>query len=263
MPEVQFLQVGDDKIALRHRDGNQNPGLVWLGGYGSDMLGTKASYLDNFCAERGSACLRHDYSGHGESSGNFMEGTISRWLTQSLAVYQAKAQTTPSAKQILVGSSMGGWIALRMAQELQKRHDLAPLAAIILLAPAPDFTATMIEPSLSEEKKQLLQNQGFLELKSEYGTAVYTHALIEDGRNNLVQKELIETGCPVHIIHGCCDETVSYQHSLDLLTYLPRENVTLTLVKDGDHRLSRPQDLALLGRIIEPFFSKNILSFKR
>jgi len=253
MSEVEFLTVGDDRIAVRYRAGVQQPGLVWLGGYGSDMLGTKASFLDDFAGARGCACLRHDYSGHGESGGAFIDGTISRWLAQSLTVYEAKAQ----GRQILIGSSMGGWIALRMAQELRKNKGLAPLAAIILLAPAPDFTATMIEPFLSDDEKQILQTKGFLELETEYGTAVYSHALIEDGRRNLVQKELIETGCPVHIIHGCRDQTVAYQHSLDLLQFLPLENVTLTLVQDGDHRLSRPQDLDLLGRIIDPLLQNS------
>jgi len=248
MTQVEFLAVGSDKIALRARAGERTPGLVWLGGYGSDMMGIKASHLDDFARKHDCACLRHDYSGHGESGGAFIDGTLSRWLEQSLAVYEAKAR----GKQILIGSSMGGWIALRMAQELQKRADLAPLAAIILLAPAQDFTATMIESALSEEQSALLQRQGFLEIETEYGHATYSRALIEDGRKNLVQNGLIETGCPVHIIHGCRDATVPYRYSLDLLSYLPLENVTLTLVQDGDHRLSRPQDLDLLDRIIEP-----------
>jgi len=251
MVKVEFLAVEKERIALRYRPGKTVPGLVWLGGYGSDMMGTKACYLDDLAEERGHACLRHDYSGHGESSGLFIEGTISRWLAQSLAVYEAKAQ----GRQILIGSSMGGWIALRFAQELRKRRNAAPLAAIILLAPAPDFTATMIEPDLNTAQKQALKEQGFFETQTEFGREIYSRVLIEDGRKNLVHGGLIETGCPVHIIHGVVDKTVSYKHSLDLLAHLPLENVTLTLVQDGDHRLSRPQDLALLGRILEPLLS--------
>jgi len=253
MTETQFLKVGDDRIALRYRSGSRSPGVVWLSGYGSDMTGTKACYLDDFTASHGHSFLRHDYSGHGESDGLFVEGTISRWLAQSLAVYQAKARD----RQILIGSSMGGWIALRMAQELRKIPHAVPLAAIILLAPAPDFTATMIEPNLTERQRQALASQGFFETETEFGCQTYSQALIEDGRANLVQTGLIETGCPVHIIHGVCDETVAYQHSLNLLTHLPLENVTLTLVQDGDHRLSRPQDLILLGRILEPLLSSS------
>jgi len=249
MCESEFLRVGEERIALRHRVGKTPPGLVWLGGYGSDMMGTKACYLDSFAAAHGLGCLRHDYSGHGESDGLFVEGTLSRWLAQSLAVYEAK--TRKSEPQILVGSSMGGWVALRMAQELRKRPHMAPLAAIILLAPAPDFTATMIEPNLTDTQRQELEIRGFFEVETEYGSQIYSRVLIEDGRQNLVQKGLIETGCPLHIIHGCRDETVPYQYSLDLLAHLPLENVTLTLVHDGDHRLSRPQDLALLGRILD------------
>jgi len=255
MSEIEFLSISDDKIAVRHRVGRNIPGLVWLGGYGSNMMGTKACYIDDLAAKRGHACLRHDYSGHGESGGVFMEGTISRWLAQSLAVYEAKAR----GKQILIGSSMGGWIALRMAQEISKRSgaspNVAPLAAIILLAPAPDFTATMIEPSLTEAQRQQLEEQGFFETQTEFGRQTYSRALIEDGQHNLVQNGLIETHCPVHIIHGMLDETVSYHHSLNLLAHLPLENVTLTLVQDGDHRLSREQDLALMGRILEPLLT--------
>jgi len=253
MSEVEFLSVAGDQIALRYRRGVRSPGLVWLGGYRSDMLGTKACYLDDFAARYELGCLRYDYSGHGESGGDFMQGTISRWLGQSLAVYEAK--TPKSQPQILIGSSMGGWMALRMVQELKRRPDLAPVAAIILLAPAPDFTATMIEPNLTTTQRQELEDQGFVELPTEYGSQIYTRALIEDGRNNLVQQGLIEAGCPVHIIHGGQDETVSYQHSLNLLAHLPLENVTLTLVQDGDHRLSREQDLALLGRILVQFLT--------
>jgi len=251
MEQAEFLNIDGETIALRYRAGGKSPGLIWLGGYGSDMMGTKACYLDDSAAKWGIACLRHDYSGHGESSGLFGEGTISRWLAQSLHVYETKAQ----GSQILIGSSMGGWIALRMAQELKKRAAAAPLAAIILLAPAPDFTATLIEPHLTETQKQQLASEGYFATETEYGVATYSRALIEDGRNNLVQTGLIETGCPVHIIHGGRDDVVPYQHSLNLLQYLPLENVTLTLVQDGDHRLSRSSDLALLGRIIEPYLA--------
>jgi len=250
MPPLQFLNVGGDKIALRYREGKKQPGLFWLGGYRSDMMGIKACFLDRLAQERGHAMLRHDYSGHGASGGDFNEGTISCWLMQSLAVYDKFAQKS----SILIGSSMGGWLALRMAQELLKRAE--PPSALVLLAPAPDFTAHLIEPHITPAQQQQLGNQGFFTTQTEYGTESYSKALIEDGRHNLVLKGMIETGCPVHIIHGIQDQTVPHSHALELMAHLPLENVTLTLVHDGDHRLSREQDLALLGRIIHPLLEE-------
>lgn len=241
----QFLAVDGVKIAVRYREGKNIPGLVWLGGYRSDMLGTKAVAIDALAARLGIAALRHDYSGHGASQGDFFQGTISLWLQQSLAVFDHFAK----GQQILVGSSMGGWIALRMAEELKKRH--VRLAGMVLIAPAPDFTSTLVEAELTEPQKQELAARGFFDIQSDYGATPYTKALIEDGRNNLVMKGLVDPGCPVHILQGMQDDAVPYEHTLKLMEHLPLGDVTLTLVKDGDHRLSRPQDIDLLKRIIQ------------
>lgn len=244
--EPDFIDVDGAKIAVRNRAGQVAPGIVWLGGYRSDMLGTKAVVLDEWAEKTGHSALRLDYSGHGESGGDFNQGTISRWLNESLTVLDKYAE----GPQILVGSSMGGWIALRMAQELKKAGK-SP-AGIVLIAPAPDFTAELVEPSLTEAQKNDLMEQGYFEEPSEYSPNpyIYTRALIEDGRNNLVLKGIIETGCPVHILQGMQDEAVPYQHALKLVEHLPVDDVTLTLVRDGDHRLSRPQDLELLIRTV-------------
>jgi pimeloyl-ACP methyl ester carboxylesterase len=244
--EPDFIDVDGAKIAVRNRAGQVAPGIVWLGGYRSDMLGTKAVVLDEWAEKTGHSALRLDYSGHGESGGDFNQGTISRWLNESLTVLDKYAE----GPQILVGSSMGGWIALRMAQEL-KKADKSP-AGIVLIAPAPDFTAELVEPSLTDKQKKDLMEQGYFEEPSEYSPNpyIYTRALIEDGRNNLVLKGIIETGCPVHILQGMQDEAVPYQHALKLVEHLPVDDVTLTLVRDGDHRLSRPQDLELLIRTV-------------
>jgi pimeloyl-ACP methyl ester carboxylesterase len=244
--EPDFIDVDGAKIAVRNRTGHVAPGVVWLGGYRSDMLGTKAVVLDEWAEKTGRSALRLDYSGHGESGGDFNQGTISRWLTESIGVLAKYAQ----GPQILVGSSMGGWIALRMAQEL-KKIGKSP-AGIVLIAPAPDFTAELVEPSLTDAQKKDLIEQGYFEEPSEYSPTpyIYTRALIEDGRNNLVLKGIIETGCPVHILQGMQDEAVPYQHALKLVEHLPVDDVTLTLVRDGDHRLSRPQDLELLIRTV-------------
>jgi pimeloyl-ACP methyl ester carboxylesterase len=250
--EKRFITVGEGtaarEIAVRARSGSA-PGLVWLGGYRSDMLGTKAERLDQWAAANGHACCRHDYSGHGESGGEFRDGTISRWLEESLAVFDKFAD----GPQILVGSSMGAWIALRMAQELKARGGTARLHAILLLAPAPDFTHELMLPELSGEHRRQLEEQGYMEEPSEYSDEpnIFTRALFDDGEKNRVMTGTIETGCPVHIIQGMADPDVPYAHAMKLVEFLPADDVTMTLVKDGDHRLSREQDIELILRSVE------------
>jgi pimeloyl-ACP methyl ester carboxylesterase len=237
------------EIAVRHRNGKA-PGLVWLGGYRSDMCGTKAEAMDKWAAEKGHACCRHDYSGHGESSGDFMQGTISRWLEESMAVFDRYCET---GNHVLVGSSMGGWVALRMVQELARRGQSERLKALLLLAPAPDFTHELMKPQLSDDQRHQLESRGYMEEPSKYSADpnIFTKALFDDGEDNRVMKGLIETGCPVHILQGMQDPDVPYEHAMKLVTFLPNEHVTMTLVKDGDHRLSRDEDIALLLRTIE------------
>ncbi|QPC89504.1 carboxylesterase [Mesorhizobium sp. INR15] len=241
-----FLDVGGTEIAVRHAAGSA-PGIVWLGGYKSDMLGTKAETLSAWAATEGRAFLRHDYSGHGESGGAFADGTISTWLAQSLAAFRRFSK----GKQILVGSSMGAWIALRMVQELRKAGDDS-IAGLVLLAPAPDFTAELVEPALTEAQKRDLSEKGFFEEPSDYSAEpyIYTRALIEDGRNNLTMTGPINTHCPVHILQGLADADVPASHALKLVSLLPADDVTLSLIPDGDHRLSRPQDLDMLLRTV-------------
>ncbi|MFK4825049.1 alpha/beta hydrolase [Paenochrobactrum sp. BZR 588] len=249
---LEFIDVDGAPIALRYRAGSKAQGITWLGGYRSDMLGTKAESLNQWAAANDHEFLRFDYSGHGESGGDFNEGTISCWLNESLTVHHQYNKKP----QILVGSSMGAWITLRMTQELIKQGQ-GP-AGIILIAPAPDFTARLIEPNLSEEHKKSLVENGYFEEPSEYSPNpfIYTRNLIEDGRDNQVLTDIIETGCPVHILQGMKDEDVPYSHALLLTEHLPVDNVTLTLVRDGDHRLSRPQDLELLTRSLDMMISQ-------
>ncbi|MCA0003409.1 MULTISPECIES: alpha/beta hydrolase [unclassified Mesorhizobium] len=241
-----FLDVDGSSIAVRHIAG-ATPGVVWLGGYKSDMLGTKAETLSDWAAKDGRAFLRHDYSGHGESGGAFADGTISKWLSQSLAVFRHFT----SGSQILVGSSMGAWIALRMVQELRKAGD-ASVVGLVLLAPAPDFTAELVEPVLTKAQKRDLAKKGFFEEPSDYSTEpyIYTRALIEDGRDNLVMTGPLDTHCPVHVLQGLADRDVPSSHALKLVSLLPADDVTLSLIPDGDHRLSRPQDLDMLVRAV-------------
>ncbi|MFD1744640.1 alpha/beta hydrolase [Rhizobium helianthi] len=243
---IRHLTVGQGldarEIALIYRPGTSadKPLLVWLGGYRSDMEGTKALEMEKLGIELGLSTLRFDYSGHGQSGGAFREGTISRWLEESLAVVEAH----PHSNVILVGSSMGGWIALRAVQELRKRGT-SKVTGLVLIAPAPDFTHELIEPALSDAERRQLEEKGYFEEPSEYSPEpnIFTRALLEDGRENRVLTGMIETGCPVHILQGMKDPDVPFAHALKLVEFLPADDVVLTLIRDGDHRLSRPQDI--------------------
>lgn len=225
------------------------PTLVWLGGYRSDMDGTKAIELDRFAAENGIGCVRFDYSGHGKSSGDYRDGTISLWVEEAMAVID----TYIKGRMILVGSSLGGWVTLRVVEEMKKRGDAARLAGLVLIAPAPDFTHELIEPALTEAERTSLAERGYFEEPSEYSADpnVFTRALIEDGRQNRVLDGIIETGCPVHILQGMQDPDVPYGHALKLLNHLPADDVVMTLIRDGDHRLSRPQDIERMLAAVE------------
>ena len=234
-------------IERKGRRGNKLPGVVWLGGYRSDMQGTKAQAIDAWCERKGVAFLRHDYSGHGASGGDFRDGTISRGLEESVAVFSKYAR----GPQVVVGSSMGGWIALRMAQELEKRGKR--LHAVLLIAPAPDFTERLMWPRLSEKQQTAILRDGVLEEPSQYSPDpdIYTRALFEDGRRNLVLAGEVVTHCPVHILQGRLDPDVPWTHAMALANQLIHESVSMTLVPDGDHRLSRPQDIELMLNALE------------
>jgi pimeloyl-ACP methyl ester carboxylesterase len=239
----ETIEVDGTPIAVRRRDGRA-PGIMWLGGYRSDMSGTKAETLSAFAQEKGLAFVRHDYSGHGVSGGDFRDGTISRWLAESLAVFDRFAP----AREILVGSSMGAWIALRMTEELRRRDEGSRIAGLVLIAPAPDFTVELVEPRLKGKQKRALERQGYFEEPSAYSLEpyIYTKALIEDGRANRVLTGPIDTHCPVHIIQGLADPDVPPGHALKLASLLPADDLTVSLIPGGDHRLSRPQDLDMV-----------------
>ncbi|MGJ5175088.1 alpha/beta hydrolase [Bradyrhizobium oligotrophicum] len=239
-----FLAIGAGEasrpIAVRARPGRA-PGLFWLGGFNSDMKGTKAVALDAWAAERGRACVRFDYSGHGESGGCFVDGTIGRWLEESVAVYRQFCR----GPQVVIGSSMGGWMALLLARELLKQPAEAPLAGMVLIAPAPDFTEELMWKGFSPEIRQEIETRGVCMRPSEYGEPYpITRALIEDGRNHLLLGGAVNVGCPVRILQGAKDPDVPWQHAFALAHRLPADDVVLTMIQDGDHRLSRPQDIA-------------------
>jgi pimeloyl-ACP methyl ester carboxylesterase len=251
-PELQFLDFGAGlaarRIAYRRRPG-AGPGIVWLPGFKSDMASTKALTLDNYCEAKGRALLRFDYSGHGFSGGRFEEGTISRWLEESLAVFRAHA----IGPQILIGSSMGGYLALLLARELAAEKEAARLAGMILIAPAVDFTEALMWRRASSEVRDTIMRTGQWLRPTPYAPEPYpiTRDLIEDGRRHLLLGGRIRTHAPTRILQGMLDEDVPYEHVQTLVEHIAGDPVTLTLVRDGDHRLSRPQDLAMLTNAIE------------
>jgi pimeloyl-ACP methyl ester carboxylesterase len=240
-----FIEIGKDaaarRIAVRAREGSA-PGLFWLSGFNSDMQGTKALALDAWAAEQGRACVRFDYSGHGESGGAFIDGTIGRWLEESVAVFEQFCV----GPQVVIGSSMGGWMALLLAREMEKRAaSRASIAGLVLIAPAPDFTEVLMWNGFSPEIKNEIATKGVWLRPSQYGEPYpITRALIEEGRNHLLLGSAIEVGCPVRILQGAQDPDVPWQHAFALAHRLPQDDVVLTMIQDGDHRLSRPQDIA-------------------
>lgn len=226
------------EIAVLRREG-RGPCVVWLGGFLSDMTATKASALDQWAAETGRAMLRFDYSGHGASGGRFEDGTIGDWLEDALAAIARFAGEAP----VLVGSSMGGWIALLAARAMA-----APPAGLVLVAPAADFTEDLMWARFSDEARRAILKEGVWRRPSEYSPepTPITRRLIEEGRAHLLLGGPVRTGAPVHILQGMEDPDVPWSHTLRLVERLAEDDVVVTLVKDGDHRLSRPEDLARL-----------------
>lgn len=227
-----------------HRLSGAAPGIVFLGGFRSAMTGTKALFLQDYCRQRGRAYVRFDYFAHGQSSGDFADGTISRWRDDAVAVIDSLTE----GPQILVGSSMGGWIMVLAALARPER-----IAALVGIAAAPDFTTDLLPRRLSEAQRRTLYTEGRLVLPSPYDPAgyLYTRALVEDGDRNLVLRGRIPLACPVRLLHGVADESVPWQQSLTFADRLAAADVTLTLVKDGDHRLSRDADLARLAAVLD------------
>jgi pimeloyl-ACP methyl ester carboxylesterase len=235
------LDRGDGVGLAWVREDGSSPTVVFLPGFRSDMTGDKATALAAFCAEHGQAMLRFDYSGHGASGGSFEHGTIGRWTDDALAVIDRLT----CGKLILVGSSMGGWIALLAALARKER-----IAALIGIAAAPDFTET-IWSAMTAEQRAMLERDGVMRRPSRYGEPYpITRALIEDGRSRLLLDAPIALDCPVRLLHGQADPDVPWQIALRIAERLNSRDVQVILVKDGDHRLSRPRDLALQRRTL-------------
>lgn len=244
MGRVERLQRPDgDTIAYAKTEGRA-PTVVFLGGFRSDMTGTKAVALEAWAREAGRAFLRFDYLGHGQSSGRFEDGTIGRWLDDSLVT----VDRLTTGKLVLVGSSMGGWLSLLVARARAER-----LAGLVLIAAAPDFTERMLLKGLSPEDRVALERDGRLERPSQYSPepSVFTWKLIEEGRNHLLLDKKLSLPCPVRLLHGQSDPDVPWEYSLQLAAHLEAPEVITTFIKGGDHRLSTPADIARLIAIVE------------
>jgi len=242
------LDRGDGVELAWARQHGASPTVLFLPGFRSDMNGDKATALTAFCAGRGQAMVRFDYSGHGSSGGPFGDGTIDRWTNDALAVIDRQTD----GPLVLVGSSMGGWIALLAA--LARPHRVAALVGI---AAAPDFTEALMWQAMTFAERATLMRNGILDVPSEYGGPYpITRALIEDGRTHLVLDAPIGIDCPVRLLHGQQDPDVPWEMSMRIAERLTSQDVQVLLVKDGDHRLSRPRDLALLTRTLAPLLGQ-------
>ncbi|MBT4933180.1 MAG: alpha/beta hydrolase [Rhodospirillaceae bacterium] len=236
----QILARPDGATIAYNSIPGKSPGVVFLSGFMSDMTGTKAMALEEHCKACGQAFLRFDYSGHGQSSGAFAEGTIGQWAQD--AIYAIENLT--EGPQVLVGSSMGGWIMLLAALRLKER-----VCALIGLAAAPDFTEDLVARELTDEQRQIMARDGFIEVPCDYDDGepyTITQKLIDDGRNNLLLGGDIALNQPVRLIQGLKDSDVPWSTALKLQEKITSTDVEVTLIKDGDHRLSEPDDLARL-----------------
>lgn len=242
-----FIDCEGRSLAMRHQPG-EGPALIWLGGFKSDMGSSKAMALAEWGRSAGRATILFDYSGHGLSSGRFEHGTISDWLADSLAIISRFGGEAP----ILVGSSMGGWISLLAARYLREKALPQAPSSLILIAPAVDFTERLMWDQFSAEIREEIEIKGVWHRASAYSPepTPVTKALIEDGRKHLLLGEAFHIGCKIHILQGMQDPDVPYQHALRLVEHLAEDNVTLTLIRDGDHRLSREEDIARLLQIV-------------
>jgi len=241
---VRYLPRPDGNVVAYASSAGRAPTVVFLGGFRSDMTGTKAMALEAWAQRSGHAFLRFDYLGHGQSSGRFEDGTIGRWLDDSLAAID----TLTTGRLVLVGSSMGGWLSLLAGRARPER-----LAGLVLIAAAPDFTERLLLAGLSPEDRALLERDGRLERASQYSPepSVFTWKLIEEGRRHLVLDKPLALPCPVRLLHGQSDPDVPWEYSLQIARHLEAPDVVTTFVKGGDHRLSSPSDIARLVATVE------------
>lgn len=227
-----------------HAMPGKRPGVVFLTGFKSDMTGGKATRLAEFCRDRGQAYVRFDYFGHGASSGAFADGTIGRWADDAVFVLDRLTE----GPQVLVGSSMGGWVMLLAALRRPER-----VSGLVGIAAAPDFTEDLVWDAFTPARREAMRLAGYVDLPDEYGGEPhrYTLGLVEEGRNHLLMRAPIDIRCPVRLIHGMSDPDVPWRTALALSDRLVSGDVEVTLVKAGNHRLSEPGDLDRMCRVVE------------
>ena len=247
MKSPSFFETPEGRRIAYHRTEGQGPGVVFLGGFMSDMEGTKALALEDWAVRRGRAFLRFDYSGHGQSSGAFTDGCIGDWAEDA----QALIGWVTEGPQVLVGSSMGGWIAALIARDRPEK-----LAGFVGIAAAPDFTEDSMWRNFSDAERAQLMAEGRVDLPSDYGDPYpITRALIEDGRENLVLRAPLKIDVPVRLLQGTADADVERQVALRLLDHIEGRDVRLTFVKHADHRFSSPETLALVEATLDEIFA--------
>lgn len=238
MSDPEFLETRDGRRLAYRRKAGQGPGIVFLGGFVSDMEGTKAVHLEDWAVKHGRAFLRFDYSGHGRSSGAFDEGCIGDWAADAVEAISGLTE----GPQILVGSSMGGWIALLCARVLRER-----IAGLVTVAAAPDFTQDILHAQLDAFQRAILARDGRIDLPSDYGAPyVITRRLVEDGHTNTVLRVPLDLPFPVRMLQGTADREVDMSVALRLLKHAEGPDLRLTLVKGADHRFSTPACLAAI-----------------
>ena len=249
MSAPEFLTIDNSsRIAYRRLEGH-SPGVVFLIGHGSDMDGAKALTCEDWARRNGRAFLRFDYSGHGQSDGNFLDGTISSWTNDCLAVLDHLTE----GPQILVGSSLGGWLMLNVALARPAR-----IAGLIGIAAAPDFTAELIWDSLDKTQQTQMQDTGQIALPNPYSDdpVVYPMALVTDGKAHLHLQAPVNITAPVHLLHGMQDDEVPWQTATRLAEKLASEHVQVSLVRNAGHRFSEPDQIALLGDVLDGMLAK-------
>ncbi len=240
----EHLRAADGATIAYHRLPGKSPGVVFCGGFKSDMTGIKATALEAHCRSVGRAYLRFDYFAHGASSGDFIAATVGRWAADTIAVLDRLTE----GPQVLVGSSMGGWLMLLAALARPAR-----VAGLVGVAPAVDFTEALMWRNLPDEAKAVLARDGVWQRPSQYSADPYpvTMQLIVEGRAHLLLDKPIPLACPLRILHGMQDPDVPWRHALKLVDALASADVVLTLVKHGDHRLSMPDDIKRLTTTVE------------
>lgn len=240
----QFLNTPSGRRIAYHQTKGKAPGIIFLGGFKSDMTGSKALYLEQWARDINHSFIRFDYSGHGQSSETFQDGTIGSWLEDSQQVLTQLC----NLPQVLVGSSMGGWLSLLLAKTNSDK-----VSGLVTIACATDFTTKLLKPTLTELQLHTINNTGAVSIHSDYDNQPYTitEKLLSEGDNHLLLKGTIPINCPVHMLHGTHDQDVPWQISLETMEQLESKMATLELIKHGDHRLSKEAELVRIVHAIQ------------